>query len=325
MNGWMSPAAATAVADRHVVFPELTPGKLRPLNLSCAPRGATGGARAVRWTTPADEPELGADERALLDWVFGRFDLDWRQYRPGTLRRRLPACLRLVRAASPAEALGLLRRRPDLADAALGALVIGVTSLFRDPPVFDALARHVLPPLARSGRRLRVWSAGCSDGAELYSIAILLDRSNILHRCELLGTDCRADALTRAVNGWYPADAARLVPSALREEYFAAEPSPGGGAPGFRARPWLRAVPRWRPGDVLAAAPEPGPWDLIFCRNLAIYLEPWGLRRLWANLSAALRPGGVLVAGKAERPALSFASGAFTQLGPCLYQWNGLS
>ena len=85
--------------------------------------------------------------------------------------------------------------------------------------------------------------------------------------------------------------------------------------------PALRLAARWRTADVLAG-PVPGPWDLILCRNLAIYLQPDANARLWAGLESALRPGGFLVTGKAERPA-GPAAARLRAAGPCVYRKQG--
>jgi chemotaxis methyl-accepting protein methylase len=84
----------------------------------------------------------------------------------------------------------------------------------------------------------------------------------------------------------------------------------------YVARDALRRAARWRWANVLAA-PEPGPWDLVLCRNLAIYLQPDAVARLWAGLAAVVRPGGLLVSGKAERPV---GQADLEPEGPCIYR-----
>ena len=78
---------------------------------------------------------------------------------------------------------------------------------------------------------------------------------------------------------------------------------------------------RWRTGDVLTL-PEPGTWDLVLCRNLAIYLQPEAASGLWRRLGASLRPGGLLALGKAERPT---GASDLAAVGPCLYRRTDLT
>ena len=239
-----------------------------------------------------------------------------RHYKPETLCRRLPACLRALRAGNLAHARSVLRRNPHLAWDALAALVIGVTTFFRDPAVFDALRDDVLPALAAEcrGRPLRVWSVGCSEGAELYSVAMLLAEVGATADigCELLGTDCRPAALARAAAGAFEPSAVAGVPPALLARYFTFDRAH------FQVDESIRCATSWQAADALR--PEnapPGEWDLVLCRNLAIYLQPTATANLWATLARSVRTGGVLVTGKAERP---LGVRGLSSIGPCLYR-----
>jgi chemotaxis methyl-accepting protein methylase len=148
--------------------------------------------------------------------------LDAGCYRHQPLERRLPACLRMLRVPSAPAARRLLDRRPELLPAAMSALLIGVTEFFRDAEVFDAVREEALPKLAARRGPVRVWSAACASGDELYSLAILLAEAGLLARCFLLGTDCRADAIEQARAAVYRAVDLRALAPALREKYFEA-------------------------------------------------------------------------------------------------------
>ena len=289
---------------RHVVFPAAA--RRPPLNLG-APATATGAASPPEGRQPTDED-------TFVSWLFSSAGLSARHYRPASLRRRVPACLRALRVESVPRARLLLQRSPELVPAAIDAMLIGVTGFFRDPPVFAAAFRHLLPAMADRGRVLRVWSAACSDGAELYSVAMLLAELRALRRCELLGTDCRGRAVARAAAGSFDAAACRSVPADLKGQYFLREAGSESGA-SHRVHPRLRERVTWRAADVLDA-PEPGPWDVVLCRNLAMYLKPPAAERLWRGLAGVLRPGGLLVCGKAERPD---GVPGLSPVGPCVY------
>ena len=198
------------------------------------------------------------------------------------------------------EARSRLQREPERVAAALSAVLIGVTDFFRDPQVFAYLDDVVLPKLSAGGRPLRVWSAGCADGAELYSMAILLAHRGLLDGSTLLGTDCRQEGIRKAERGWFDRSQVAHLPVPLRETFFAAE------AGGWRVCNRLRQAVCWKQGNILSDQPtDAASWDLILCRNVAIYLEPAASALLWSRLLRALRVGGVLVVGTAERPASS--------------------
>jgi chemotaxis methyl-accepting protein methylase len=209
---------------------------------------------------------------------------------------------------------------------AVGALLLGVTEFFRDAPVFDAIERE-LPELLRAagaagGRPLRVWSAGCSEGAELYSVAMLLADLNALHRCHLLGTDCRQEAIATASEGIFTTLGLRGMPPAMVDRYVSPDPGlealSSDCAKLHRIDARLRAAVRWSQADLLAG-PQPGPWDLVLCRNVAMYLQPIAAERLWRGIVSSLRPGGLLVLGKAEHAGASVA-GELSIVAPCTYR-----
>jgi chemotaxis methyl-accepting protein methylase len=293
---------ASPLRFRHVTFTAPTRGRLR-------------STHAI--FTPIDLPDqlslLPYDEETFLRSVFLQAELDIRAYRLETLKRRIPSCLRALRTPSLDQARWMIRQKSGLLKVAINTLLIGVTSFFRDAPIFDSI-RKSLPDLAASARRrgegLRIWSAGCSDGAELYSIAMLLAELGLMDDADLLGTDCRLDALTLARGGCYTADIIAGVPGELLHKYFHRQPT------GWMVSEAIRNRVRWRSGDLLSLV-EPGQWDMILCRNVAMYMRPEIARRLIANLAFALRPGGWLVLGKAERPD---SADVVSLVGPCLFR-----
>ncbi|MCC7008274.1 MAG: hypothetical protein IT184_05610 [Acidobacteria bacterium] len=240
-----------------------------------------------------------ADRRdAFADHVLGLAGLDAELYRPGPLERRVGACLSALRARSIDRAAHLLATAPELRRVATDALLLGVTQFFRDADVFDRLAGHVLPALLTSGADpIRVWSAGCSNGAELYSVAMLAAGAGVLNRCEFVGTDCRSTAVADALGGVFDARTFESAPRDLAARY--AEPVAGHRV---RVAAALRDRCRWRVAD-LTRDVEPGPWHLILCRNLTMYLQQDCADAVFGRLERECVPGGYLVVGRAERLA----------------------
>ena len=156
------------------------------------------------------------------------------------------------------------------------AVAVSVSGLFRDPAQFELLEQVLLPPLlARSGR-LGVWSAGCSNGTELYSVASLLDRAGALERAFLLGSDLLEENVALARTGKYD---------------------------GEPVDPRYRAATRWEQRDIVADGAPARHWQLILCRNVAIYLAPPAKARLHETLAGALAQDGILLLGRSERLA----------------------
>lgn len=255
--------------------------------------------------------EAGGSE--FFEMLLSEADLPTNAYRPQALARRLPACLRLLKASDPREAVRKLAAQPALAKEAIDAVLLGVTDFFRDQAVFERIERDVLPALLSRYAKLRIWSAACSDGQELYSVAMLLARTSRLGDCELMGTDCRPDAIAQARGGVFAHDqVARLDPE-WRRLYF----NRSGAAGAIDAT--VRGATLWKVANLLGEV-ERGPWHLILWRNMAIYLETERANEIWAKLLEQLSPGGFLVVGKADHPPpwLTLA-----RVGPCIYRKRG--
>lgn len=287
---------------RHVIFPGEVNQRKKVVNIaaSCDLPAPPGGQLS----------DLSEENASFLKWLFAQAGLDACLYRVETLQRRLPACLRVLRARSPSQARRQLEQDPTLVPTGLSAMLVGVTSFFRDPPVFEMLRQQILPALAGARTGVHVWSVGCSDGAELYSVALLLAELNLLTGSYLLGTDCRSDAIARARLGCFDQEAVRNLPPTLRSRSFTPHAS------AWEVLPSIRAALHWRTADILKT-PEPGGWDLILCRNTTIYLRAEAITFLWEHFETVLRPGGILVLGKAERP---LGAKRLSLVGPCVYR-----
>lgn len=237
-------------------------------------------------------------------------DLPKQAYRERALERRLPACLRFLKVATASEAARKIASQPALAPAALSVVLLGVTEFFRDRAVFESLRQRVLPYLLARHSRLRVWSAACSEGQELYSVAMLLEQLHGLAGCELLGTDCRGEAIQHARLGVFGHEQVTRLEPGWRDRYFT-----------FQGRyatiaPVLRDAATWKQANLFGAV-EAGPWHLILWRNMAIYLEPERAEDVWERLCEQVATGGFLVTGKADLPPKRLP---LTRIAPCVYQ-----
>ena len=153
---------------------------------------------------------------------------------------------------------------------------------------------------------------GLFNGPQLYSVAMILEQEGLLDGAELLGTDCRADAIWSAREGVFERDHVANLDSRTRDRYFERTCAT------WRIASSLRNHTRWQVADATRVKP-PGIWDLVLCRNLVIYLrEPAG-RTLLQDIASALAPGGFLVVGRAERPP---DSRGLRAVGTCTYQNN---
>ncbi|MHB1303680.1 MAG: chemotaxis protein CheB [Acidiphilium sp.] len=263
---------------------------------------------------PEDGPstEAAAGDKPATDgapWLTDIIELlranaghDFSLYKQGTLKRRIERRMALS-ALRPTDTPRYLERlRGDRVELELLArdLLINVTGFFRDPAVFEHLAETAIPELVddRSPESpLRIWSAGCSTGEEVYSLAMLflecIAKRRRSVKLQVFASDVDADAVTCAREGLYPASIADDVSPDRLERFFIAEDHH------YRVRPELRACVVFTVQDVLNDPPF-SRLDMISCRNLMIYLRPEAQARVTSVFHFALREGGVLLLGGAE-------------------------
>jgi chemotaxis protein methyltransferase CheR len=184
----------------------------------------------------------------------------------------------------------------------LSALTTNVTRFFREPHHFEDLRRNTLAPLiarAKAGGRVRIWSAGCSTGMEPYSIALCVLEAwpeAAAHDVRILATDINPRVLAEGRAGRYPADALNDAPEALRRRWFA-----DAGANVLQAAAPLRALISFRELNLIGEWPMKGPFDVVFCRNVAIYFDEPTQCRIWKRIADLMTPGGRLCIGHSER------------------------
>jgi chemotaxis protein methyltransferase CheR len=208
----------------------------------------------------------------------------------------------------------------------LAALTTNVTRFFREPHHFQHLKEHLLQPLleaAKRGRRIRIWSAGCSSGQEPYSIALCLlslwpDAGSL--DIKILATDIDPHMIAEGRQGTYADAAVADVPVELRRRYFVR--STDGGSLAWDAASELRDLVTFRELNLNGAWPFKGPFDAIFCRNVVIYFEEQTQQRIWSRFAPLLVPGGFLYVGHSERVS-GPAAEAFHSDGITTYRLQG--
>ena len=203
-------------------------------------------------------------------------------------------------------------------------LTTNVTRFFREPHHFDALENHVLPPLvarAKSGGRVRIWSAGCSSGQEPYSISTtllkLLPEAG-RYDVRILGTDIDPEMIRVGRNGVYRDVDESQMPADTRNQLFGKTRTSNKS---WQVAPDVKNLVTLTELNLMKDWPMRGLFDVIFCRNVVIYFDASAQAKLWARFAAAMHPGGHLFVGHSERVAgpaeAEFAAAGFTQYRRC--------
>ena len=289
-DGMPVSAIATGLVD------DVLPVAAMPAAL--AKRGAQRAGSAMGPALAASKDHMPE----IIDLLRARTAHDYTLYKPGTLKRRVERRMAIAALGSREmdKYVAALRDDPDEIEQLAKDLLIHVTSFFRDPDVFELLARTILPELLHShpvDRILRIWVAGCSTGEEAYSIAMLFQEqiaatgSSI--KLQMFASDADADAVASAREGLYPASIEADVTPARLAAFFVKEDH------SYRVQPELRAMVVFTVQDLLADPPF-SRLDLVSCRNVMIYLGIEAQRQLVGLFHFALRADGMLLLGSSE-------------------------
>jgi len=194
----------------------------------------------------------------------------------------------------------------DERQAMIAALTTNVTRFFREMHHFDHVRQLLLKlrERARSGERIRFWSAGCSSGEEPYSLALtILDAIPDAAQLDILvlATDIDPNVLAQAESGIYRASQLEDIPLGLRRNRL--QSVRARTDMGFRMGEEVRSLVRFRELNLLGPWPMTRKFDAIFCRNVMIYFDEQTQHKLCARYAGALNAEGVLYIGHSERVA----------------------
>ena len=195
----------------------------------------------------------------------------------------------------------VMEREPGLATRVVEALLNNETYFFRDRTPFDLLQKNVLIELARrrsATKRLSIWSAGCSTGQEVYSLAMLFAEDPLRWQgwtIDILGTDVSGSVIDRARDGVYSQfEVQRGL--AITQMIRCFEECDGG----WRVKEPLRKSVRFQIHNLLEAPPRPAQFDVVLCRNVLLYLCEETRTRAFDRLASAMAPDGWLMLGAGE-------------------------
>jgi chemotaxis protein methyltransferase CheR len=239
-----------------------------------------------------------ADYQLFQQKVLNRTGIRLQDYKAEQMRRRIASMSSSVGCKSFVEFYTAMERDTALLGKFLDGMTINVTELLRNPDRFADLTKVVLPPMLkqRAGLPLSVWSAGCSYGAEAYTVAMLLEEMapHLNHRVK--GTDVDLTVLARADSAHFSeADMANI--SKARRDRFFVDPGTGSFLPSMA----LRRIVDFSRHDLLADPYPTASYDIAICRNVLIYFTEEAKERIYRGFFRSLRPGGVLFVGGTER------------------------
>lgn len=290
-DGMPRSAIATGLVD-YVLPPAHMPDQLLGYVSRVLGHGPEAKAASV--------PESSRDLMRVMHLLRDRSGHDFTHYKSSTLRRRVERRMAVTRTDDIEHYLALLERDTLEAETLFRELLIGVTSFFRDPAAFEALADKAIPALLAGhsqGDPVRVWVPGCSTGEEAFTIAILLlEGAAKLNRhvpVQVFATDIDIQAIERARAGTFPGSIAIDVTPERLERFFVQDQDT------YRVTKAVRDCLVFAKQDMTKDPPF-SKVDLISCRNVLIYMDGELQKRLIPLFHYALNSDGFLLLGSSE-------------------------
>lgn len=259
-------------------------------------------------------PVLEAGAQSALEKIVillrERTGNDFSLYKKNTVYRRIERRMGLHQIGNIATYVRYLRENPQELDLLFNELLIGVTSFFRDPEVWEYMRDKAIPELlARypAGKVLRAWVPACSTGEEAYSLSIVfreaLDKlkPQARYSLQIFATDLDQDSIDRARQAVYPSNIAADVSAQRLNRFFV------GDEKGYRINKSIRETVIFAPQNIIMDPPFTK-LDILSCRNLLIYLVQELQKKLIPLFHYSMSHHGILLLGNSE------TVGGFTNL-----------
>jgi chemotaxis methyl-accepting protein methylase len=259
--------------------------------------------------------------RQLLD----AFDFTWSGYRKVRkgVKKRISRHMQETNCPSMHAYLALIAQNETVRRQCELRLTVSISRFFRDRQLWVGLEQDILPGIIKTQpAKLRVWSAGCARGEEVYSLRIIWDRLRPTYPqlpvIEITGTDKHPDYIERARAGVYTKSSLKEVPTEMRERYFDIRKSGNR----FDIKAFVKADIEWKVQDILAAPPGIG-FDIIFLRNslFTYYKEPLRTEGLGRVVNALASDGWLMVGSHEKLPAGASNFRRHESI-PWAYQWK---
>lgn len=222
-------------------------------------------------------------------------------YKQPHLKRRLAVRLRATESKSYKDYAQMLSKSEDEVNKLKETLTVNVTELFRNPETFDSVRENVLPELIKqkgiNNKVIKIWSAGCSNGEEPYSIAIMLNeflgRSIKRYNISIQATDIDDDSIAKAEMAIFQPKQLEKIGQERINRFFVKKDN------NYQVIDEVKNLVKVKRHDMISG-PKFSGFDIIFCRNVTIYFEQSLQEVLYMNFYNALNDGGYFVMGKTE-------------------------
>jgi chemotaxis protein methyltransferase CheR len=233
------------------------------------------------------------DLKNLEKWIYRELKIDISAYKSNQMNRRLSNFISRSGTVSVDEYIRMLDGDSVLKQKLKDFITINVSEFFRNKELFTDFEDKLKKLLLKDSRRLKIWSAACSNGAEPYSVAIILDRLTPGLKHTIIGTDIDSSILETAKKGEYGQSDVKNVDRNTLEKYFVVQNNK------YILNYDIRSRVQFKRHDLILDSYDKG-FDVIICRNVVIYFTSETKDKIYRKFYDALNPGGLLFVGATE-------------------------
>lgn len=256
-----------------------------------------------------DEKDWAEFKRKLKS----KTEIDLDLYKEPQMKRRIGNLVTRSSAKTFVEYFDTVAKDKDEFAAFIEYLTINVSEFYRTPDKFAKLETDVIPDLLKRAPKLNIWSAGCSIGAEPYSLSMIMKEMTPGKRHRILATDLDIEILAKAKKGVYLENEIKSLSAERRQKYFDKV-----GDDKYAVKEDIKSCIEFKRHNLLKD-PFEKDFDLILCRNVVIYFTEEAKDELYTRFFEALKPGGILFVGATEA-ILNFRKMGYTSYQPFFYQ-----
>lgn len=289
----MPQSAIEAEVIDHIAAPEHIAGQLVEIQKSYAVNHAYSEEEHI----PKDEEEI---LQQILNVILLKTGNDFSHYKQPTIRRRIARRMVSVRRESLEDYFNLLKNNKSEQDLLFTDLLISVTYFFRDTAFFESLQQTALPHLIQNtvNNTLRIWVAGCSSGEEAYSLAVIIHEYLVLKnnkdlKVQIFASDLSEKCITKARAAMYTAQDVQHVSASRLQKYFTKRDGH------YHINKVIRDMCIFAVHNFIKDPPF-ARIDLVSCRNVLIYFDPFLQHKVLSSFHYSLKEKGLLFLGKSE-------------------------
>ncbi|WP_426349112.1 CheR family methyltransferase [Alloiococcus sp. CFN-8] len=226
-------------------------------------------------------------------WILKNLNVDLSAYKPAQLHRRIKSLMNRIGVDNYVAYTELIKRDEAEQKRFLNYITINVTEFFRNPQLFFELQKKIKEELLVNNRNLKIWSAACSQGAEPYSLAMIMKEISPHGRHEIIATDIDEPILDRAKEGKYAYSEIKNISEELLIKYFKKKNEE------YYIEPIIKNMVAFHKHDLILDDYFKN-MDLIVCRNVVIYFNSSIKNEIYKKFHSALKKGGLLFVGATE-------------------------